>query len=349
MLFDIKRWINDIDYVLEVIPELEYIADKSILITGASSSVCSAIVDLLFRYNDTYSSNIHIYAAGRNLKKMKSRFGDRINRDDFTFLPYDATESFYLPDRVDYIIHGASNSSPDKIITEPVETMLSNFWGIKQLLEYSRNHNSRLLYISTSEVYGKKEGNEPYKEGQYGYIDLLNPRNSYSIGKSAAETLCISYVAEYGVEAMIVRLGHIYGPTASMNDKHVSSVWAYNVARGEDIIMKSDGSQIRSYCYCLDSASAILKVLLKGEVSRAYNISNPDSIINIRTMGEILAKAGGVELKVELPSEVEKKGFNPMSNSSLEASSLIDLGWHGCFNAETGLKHTVEILKEMIC
>lgn len=112
--------------------------------------------------------------------------------------------------------------------------------------------------------------------------------------------------------------------------------------------MKSDGSQIRSYCYCPDSASAILKVLLRGEPVHAYNISNPDSIINIRGMAEILAKSAGVELRMELPTEAEKKGFNPMSNSSLDSTELLALGWKGLFDAERGLSHTVKILKEIM-
>ena len=235
------------------------------------------------------------------------------------------------------------------IVKEPVETMLSNFLGMKYLLDYAKESgSSRILYISSSEVYGAKPGDEPFKEGEYGYIDLLKSRNSYSIGKCAAETMCVSYADEYGIESVIVRPGHIYGPTASPFDKRVGSAWAYAVAKGEDLIMKSDGSQIRSYVYSLDCASAMLKVLLSGENCHAYNISNPESIITIKDLGQLLAKAGNVELRVELPTEAEKKGFNPMRNSSLEAASLLGLGWKGCFNAEEGLKHTVEILKEII-
>ena len=151
------------------------------------------------------------------------------------------------------------------------------------------------------------------------------------------------------MESVIVRPGHIYGPTASPHDNRVASAWAYSVARGEDIVMKSDGSQIRSYCYCLDCASAILKVLLSGENCHAYNISNPDSIISIKEMAEILAASAGVQLRMELPTEEERKGFNPMSNSSLESTSLLNLGWAGCFDATTGFDHTVRIIRETTC
>jgi nucleoside-diphosphate-sugar epimerase len=234
-------------------------------------------------------------------------------------------------------------------VKEPVETMLSNFVGMKYLLDYTKERQvRRILYISSSEVYGQKETNKPSKTDDYGWIDILNSRSSYSIGKCATETLCISYYDEYGIDSVIIRPGHIYGPTALESDNRVSSVWAYSVARGQTIVMKSDGSQIRSYCYCLDSASAILKVLLKGESVKAYNISNPKSIITVRDMAEILAESADVELRLEMPTEEEKKGFNPMSNSSLDSTELLALGWRGLFDAKRGLSHTVEIIKEMM-
>ena len=348
MLYGNPTWISDIDKVIEVVPELDRLAGKSLMITGAAGLVCSAIVDIIFRYNDTHDEKIQVLAAGRWPEEMSARFGDQVNREDFTFVVYDASKTDNVSDvHADYIIHGASNASPNMIVKEPVETMMSNFLGMKYLLDYAKEQGTkRILYISSSEVYGEKEGTEPYKEGQYGYIDLLKSRNSYSVGKRAAETLCASYADEYGMESVIVRPGHIYGPTASPYDKRVASAWSYAVAKGEDIVMKSDGSQIRSYCYCLDCASAMLKVLLCGENCHAYNISNPDSIISIKDMAEILSKSAGVELRMELPTEEERKGFNPMSNSSLESASLTGLGWHGCFDAETGFGHTVKILKE---
>ena len=224
--------------------------------------------------------------------------------------------------------------------------MLSNICGVFSLLEYARVRGTkRVLYISSSEVYGKKENGLPFNETEYGYVDLLRPRNSYATGKRAAETLCAAYTDEYGIETVIVRPGHVYGPTASATDNRVSSVWAITAARGKNIVMKSDGSQLRSYCYCLDCASAILKVLLHGEPMHAYNISNPDSVISIREMAETVTRAGRVKLLMELPTEEEKKGFNPMSNSSLNSESLQALGWQGQFNAEIGFKHTVEVLK----
>lgn len=99
-------------------------------------------------------------------------------------------------------------------------------------------------------------------------------------------------------------------------------------------------------CYMFDVATAILTVLIKGRSCEAYNISNPDSVISIKDMAELCAKYGGVSLNFEMPSIQEKKAFNPMLNSSLDSSKLQNLGWRGLFNADTGISHTIDIIRE---
>lgn len=346
-IYESNLWIEDIDKVMEILPELASIEGKKIMITGAAGLICSAVTDILIRYNETHKGKIVIYVASRNDQKIRERYADYYTRDYFHSVFYDSSKSGYFFDfRADYIIHGAANSSPKKIVKEPVETMLGNFLGIKQLLDFAKECGTkRVLYISSSEVYGKRSSEGGANEDDYGFINILVPRNAYSVGKQAAETLCISYADEYGIDPVIIRPGHIYGPTANRTDDHVSSAWAYNASEGKDIVMKSDGAQLRSYVYCLDCASAILKVLLCGQRGKAYNISNPDSVISIKEMAQILCKAGGVELHEEIASATDKKGFNPMGNSSLDSTNLINLGWNGCFDAETGFSHTVSILK----
>lgn len=347
-LYNSNTWITDLDETINSLPELAELHHQKVLITGAGGLICSAVVDLLIRYNETKQGSIRILAAGRSMDKILSRFEPYSRKQYFQFLYYDAASSAALDVDCDYVIHGASNASPGKIVREPVETMLSNFCGVTELLRcIQRGNSKRLLYISSSEVYGKKQSNLPYTEDEYGYIDLLNPRNSYSIGKRAAETMCISFAEEYGIDAVIVRPGHIYGPTSSMDDNRVSSAWAFDAAAGRNIVMKSDGAQLRSYCYCLDCASAIIRLLLHGKNREAYNISNPDSIISIKKMAEILSQASGVKLIQEMATEQEAKGFNPMQNSSLNSHKLQELGWKGLFDAKTGLAHTVKVLQEI--
>ena len=348
MLYDSRQWVADIRQVTETLPELRQLAGKTIWISGASGLICSAIVDILICFNESADVPIFVVAAGRSEEKMKERFGIFFHKPYFFFQQYDATDANNsFPMKADIIIHGASNAYPAVVMKEPVETMQGNFFGLSELLNYARQSACKcVLYISSSEVYGLKENNHPFRENEYGFIDLLNVRNAYAVAKRAAETLCASFAHEYGVPYIIVRPGHIYGPTAQRQDNRVSSAWMYAAAGQSDIIMKSDGRQIRSYCYCADCASPILKVLLCAQPGDAYNIADPHTAISISTLAQKIADTAGVELKKEAATQAEKSGFNPMLNSSLDSRKLQALGWKASFDFSQGVEHTITSLRQ---
>lgn len=341
-----STYINDLTRIQIAVPNLRQIENCSFLITGATGLVCSAIVDFLLSINDTKNCGVHIYIAARSFEKTEERFGDKVRRNDVTFVEYDALKEIDWNFKVDYIIHGASLANPPLYVKQPVETMLTNINGVNAVLKYSKDHQAkRVLFISSSEVYGRKDNNEPYGNDEYGYVDILNPRACYPSAKRACETLCSSYYSEYHVDNVIVRLGHIYGPTARRSDKRASSQFFYDVIDGHDIIMKSAGSQIRSYCYIADCVSAIMAVLINGGPAKAYNISNPKSVVTIRELAEQIAVSSGHQVIFENPSDIESKGYNLMDNSSLDSASLQDLGWEGLFSLQDGVEHTLKVLQ----
>lgn len=327
--------------------DLGALKGKRILITGATGLICSAIVDLLAYANVHNDLGAAIYAAGRSREKTEARFS-ALPGSGVIPVVYDALKAVDFPFHVDYLIHGAGNASPEKYVSQPVDTMLANILGLSNLLRFAGETGvKKSVYISSSEVYGVLPSAEPLAETTYGSVDILGSRASYPVAKRAAETICVSYANQYGLDVSIVRPGHIYGPTAQSSDNRVSSLFARQAAGGENLIMKSTGAQIRSYCHCIDCATAILTVMLKGTSKEAYNISNPNSIVTIRQMAEAFARHAGVELILELPTDAEKAAFNPMNNSSLRSNKLEALGWRGLFDGESGFAQTIAVLREL--
>lgn len=346
-ILESKLYLEKIRDAFNHIVNFKLLENKTILITGCNGLICSNIVDILIIANKELNFNIKLYLATRNIEETKLRFNLNDKDELINVVQYDGTKTFVFNESIDFIIHGASPASPNLYVSNPVETMLCNFIGLKNLLDIAKKSNAKLLYISSSEVYGKLETSDSIKEEDMGIMDLLNPRSSYGMSKRAAETLCISYANEYSIKTVIVRPGHIYGPTAKRNDKRVSNQFMYDVIEKKDLVLKSKGEQIRSYTNCMDSGTAILSVLLNGENGVAYNISNPKSIISIADMAKYFANAGDVRVTFDLPSDEEKKAFNPMNNSSLNSRKLEALGWKPMFAHEDGFTFSVDVLKSL--
>lgn len=315
----------------------------NILIAGATGMIGSCLVDVLMSRKDM---DYHIYAAGRNEERAGYRFKDYLSDPHFHFLKQDILNSIDSEVNFHFIVHAASSASPVFFATKQVEVLKANIMGVSNLVEYGMEHGmDRFLYVSSGEVYGQGDG-RVFTEDYYGFVDITSPRSCYPSGKRAAETLCASYGAEYGVDTVIARPCHIYGPNFTGEDNRVFAQFLRNVQNGEDIVMKSAGLQYRSWCYVVDCVSAILFVLLKGESGQAYNIANPDSNITIRELAEIVANIGGREVVTEDPSVIEQKGFNVVTKSVFSVDKLKALGWSPKHSMEKGIRETIDEMRK---
>ncbi len=328
-------YYSDLKTIEKFIPGLNKLDGSKILITGANGLIGSAVADLLL----SYGHGIEICAATRS----EAKFNDRFGKTDCKFVKFDSEIGVMTEENFDYVIHTASPANPRLYATEPVETMLVNIKGLDNMIRFSRSHGvKRILYVSSSEVYGRTESYKEFEEKDYGFVDIESPRSCYPSAKRACETLLASYKSEYGLDYVTVRPGHVFGPTANKSDTRASTAFFYDVLEGKNIVMKSAGSQRRSYCYVPDCASAILAVLASGAAGEAYNISNVRSCCTIRELAECISECSGTELVFENPSDKEKAGYNQMENSVLNARKLEDLGWSGCFDLKDGVMHTLE-------
>lgn len=336
-----SSYCDDIQQVFKKDLPWEKLSGTNILITGATGLIGSTLIEVLM-------SNPHrdycVYASGRNLERARKRFGNYFTSDSFHFVEYDVVLPLQSDIYFDYIIHAASNASPNAFSKNPVEIVKANIYGVSNLIEYGIRHGmKRFLYVSSGEIYGEGDG-RVISEEYSGYVDCLNPRSCYPSSKRTAETLCASYVSEYGADIVVARPCHIYGPNFTETDNRVYAQFIRNILRGENIVMKSTGEQIRSWCYVVDCVSALMYVLLKGLPGEAYNIADPNSVLTIKQLAEMVATIGDTKVVMETPSEVEKKGYNPVTKSVFSVNKLKALGWKVSGDMKGKMRKTIEQL-----
>lgn len=321
----------------------EKLSGTNILITGATGLIGSTLVEVLM---SNPRRDYSVFALGRNYERAKKLFEEYFNMDSFHFLKYDVMSPFQDNVQFDYIIHAASNASPNSFSKNPVEIIKANIIGVSNLIEYGMTHDmKRFFYVSSGEVYGEGDG-RTISEEYSGYVDCLSPRSCYPSSKRAAETLCASYASEYGADVVIARPCHTYGPNFTETDNRVYAQFIRNVLKGEDIVMKSTGEQIRSWCYVVDCVSAFLFILLKGESGEAYNVADPNSVITIRMLAEMLAEIGDTKVIMEVPSEIEKNSYNPVTKSVFSVDKLIGLGWMASGEMKENMRKIIDYLRE---
>ena len=160
--------------------------------------------------------------------------------------------------------------------------------------------------------------------------------------------LCQAYRQEYGVDSIIARPCHLYGPTMTSSDSRAIAQFVRNAVARAPIVLKSEGLQDRTWCYVTDAAAALLFILLRGQSGEAYNVADPHSRATVRAMAEKTAAAGGTQVVFAQPDAAEKAGFTPITHAVLSAEKLMALGWAPGVRLEEGLSATVRILREEI-
>lgn len=336
---------QDLEQIISEKISWEKLKGKTVLITGASGMVGSYMLYVLLKLNDKLGYGIKVIAMVRNPKKLPAEV---TGRDDVKIVVHDVTEKYESDEKLDYIVHAASPASPLIMQNQPVETIAANTIGTFNTLMLAKDHNADgYIFISSREIYGQPgEGQEFFYEDTYGFVDQLNPRSCYSEGKKAAETMCASFKAEYGLNVKIARLAHTYGPGMSIYDGRVQADFLKNIVHNEDIVLKSTGAAVRTYTYISDATVGMFKILLDSD-DIVYNIGNENCKVSIRELAEIMVDIypeRGLKLVFDIP-EGGTKGTAPYTLGILNSGKLRALGWEPKYSVKEGFKRTLEFLE----
>lgn len=337
---------EDLEVIVSANLTWEEFRNSTVLISGANGFLPAYMVETLLYLNTTRNLNLKIIGLVRNKEKALARFYHYKERTDLTFIVQDVCESINYDDKIDYIVHAASQASPKFYGTDPVGTLSANTLGTHNLLKLAHKHDLKsFLYFSSSEVYGQVDNSQvPTKENQYGYLDPTNLRSCYAESKRIGETICISWFHQYSVPTRIVRPFHTYGPGMSLDDGRVYADFIANIVHNKDIVMNSDGTAIRAFCYLADAVRGFFTVLIKGENGQAYNIGNPQCEVSIFDLATQLVnffpEKGLTVVKKEILNQEYIK--STISRNSPDISKIKELGWQPSTSIEIGFRRTLE-------
>lgn len=296
-----KNTIYHIDllYILQHLSdeEKEKLKDSTILVTGCAGFLGYYLLSFLSDYAEELS--IKKIIGMDNFKLGKPRWITDLSQlnDKMELYTFDITE-FSLFDtekitEVDYIIHMASIASPTFYRKYPLETVDANIWGLRALLDFYKNKPIKgFLFFSSSEVYGDPFPEYiPTTEDYRGNTAVIGPRACYDESKRFGETLSYLYAEKYHMPISIVRPFNNYGPGMRLNDKRLPADFAKAVVENKNMIIHSDGTPTRTFCYVTDAIIGYLKALLY-EPFDYFNIGIDKPEISIKEMAEIYQQAG---------------------------------------------------------
>jgi len=321
------------------------LSGKTVMITGAAGFLAAYMVETLLFLNETQQLNVSVIAVVRNQKRFTQRFCHHPARQDLICIEQDVSLPMQMSQKIDFIIHAASQASPKYYSSDPVGTLSANTLGTLQLLELARNHQaSGFLYFSSAEVYGKAT-RVPTSESDYGYLDPLEVRSCYAESKRMGENMCVSWHHQFDVPVKIVRPFHTYGPGMQLDDGRVYADFVGDAVHGRDIVLKSDGLTRRSFCYLADATAGFWMVLLRGVSAQAYNIGNPDGEISIRDLASLIAGLDA-ERRISVKFEQRKKSESylpsQISVTSPDITLAKKLGWSPITSIKNGFRKTIE-------
>ena len=321
---DVKRIVREMKGVF---PESE-----DVLVTGGAGFIGSYLCDVLVELgaNVTCVDDFSTGLTG-NIDHLLGKSNFRLVKDDVS--NFDGVEKY------DYVLHFASRASPEEYQLNAIKTLLANSLGTHRMLELARKCDSKILFASSSEVYGDSAV-FPTPETYWGNVNPVGVRSCYDEGKRFSEALLMAYHREHGLATSILRIHNTYGPRIRADGAYgrALSRFVAQALRNDDLTVYGDGSQTRSFCYITDMVLGVLSALTrKNSVGEVINLGNPVEI-SIVDLAKKIRKVTGSKSKIvfcPLPEDDPKRRCPKI----VKAKRI--LGWKPKVTLDKGLKRTI--------
>ena len=330
----------------------EKLAGCQVAVTGAGGFLGGYMARTLLALHrlGKVSRPVRVLAMVRDTERARTRFADLADDPDFSLMNWDLN-AIAVPDigQTQYVLHVASQASPRFYGTDPVGTLLPNSVGTAALLEALRRTNDArgFLFVSSSEVYGAVPGDVSLPDNHYGVVDPATVRACYAESKRIGETMCVAWHQQYALPTFIVRPFHTYGPGLLPQDGRVFADFAFNVARNENIVMNSDGSARRAFCYASDAVAGFFTALLNGVPAKPYNVANPAGELSVMELAEMLVGLFPEKgLSVERRFKTQGQQYLQSAYSRLipDVTNLQALGWRAQVTPAQGFRRMIETI-----
>ena len=309
-----------------------------VLVTGAGGFVGSHLVDSLL------SDDHEVFGVDNFSTGNQANIAHLADNKNFTFVERDIVTGLgeLASVKFDQIFHMASPASPPHYMRLAIETMHVNTKGTELLLQHATKHGSRLLFASTSEIYGDPH-EHPQRESYWGNVNPIGPRSVYDEAKRFGETYVSFFQRVHSVSAVIVRIFNTYGPRMDPNDGRVVSSFIRDGIQGLPFQVFGDGKQTRSFCFVSDLVAG-LRVAMDSGITGPVNLGNPNefTLLELSTqVGKVLNVEPVLEFK-ELPIDDPKQRQPDISYAKSE------LNWEPKIELAEGLQLTADWMRNQL-
>ncbi len=260
----------------------------------------------------------------------------------FTYRREDVTEAFDIEGSLDLILHMASLASPPFYKAYPIETLRVGSVGTERCLELGLRKQARVLFASTSEVYGDPLVS-PQTESYWGNVNPIGPRSMYDESKRYGEAIMTAYRNAHGSNNAIIRIFNTYGPRMRPDDGRVITAFLCQILRGQPLTIHGDGLQTRSFCFVGDLVAGITR-MAESQHPGPMNLGNPNDEMTIRCLAERLCALFDVPFAAAPPAPRQDEN-DPMQRCPDITLARETIGWEPRVSFEDGMRTTYDYLK----